>query len=210
MKQHLYAFGSLCRGEFDRLSDVDLLACVDSQAASREIDSRQFSVYTYDRVRALWREGNPFAWHLHLESKLVYSCDGSDFLKDLGPPHRYSMVGDDCPKFRRLFDESYHSLLSGTESKVFHLSCIFLAIRNFATCYSFTVGRPNFSRLSPLQVLPPVPIEEHLFSLFVRARVLSTRGVGEGLSKDEIATATEACAPVREWMMALEPQEVSL
>jgi len=209
MKQHLYAFGSLCRGEIDRLSDVDLLACVNDQAASHEIDSRQFSVYTYDRLRALWREGNPFAWHLHLESKLVFSSDGSDFLKELGPPHRYNMMGADCAKFRRLFDESYRSLVGDVESKIFHLSCIFLAIRNFATCYSFGAGRPNFSRISPLQVRPPVPIEERLFSLFVRARVLSTRGVGEQLSKEEIALATQACMPVHEWMSALEPQEVS-
>jgi hypothetical protein len=208
MKQHLYAFGSLCRGEFDQLSDVDLLACVESQATARKMDSRQFSIYTYDRLRALWSEGNPFAWHLHLESKLVYSSDGSDFLKALGPPQRYRTMGADCAKFSRLFDESYRALLGGEESKVFHLSCMFLATRNFATCYSFSSGRPNFSRFSPLQVVPPVPVEDDLFSLFVRARVLSTRGVGEALSKDEIAMAAEACMPIHEWMLELQPQEI--
>lgn len=209
MKQHLYAFGSLCRGEFDRLSDIDLLACVDSQAAAGEIDSRQFSVYTYDRLRALWREGNPFAWHLHLESKPIFSSDGSDFLKELGPPHRYNNSAIDCAKFRQLFDESYHSLLNDPDSKTFHLSCIFLAVRNFATCYSFARGRPNFSRLSPMQVMPPVPIEDRVFALFVRARVLSTRGVGEALSKEEVALATEACLPVPGWMSVVQPKEVS-
>jgi hypothetical protein len=208
MTQHLYAFGSLCRGEFDRFSDVDLLACVDSKTAARKIDSRQFSVYTYDRLQALWHEGNPFAWHLHLESKLVYSSDGSDVLAEFGEPSSYRNARADCAKFRCLFSESYGSLQSDAQSKTFHLSCMFLAVRNFATCYSFTKGRPNFSRLSPLQVVPAVPIEEGAFSLLVRARVLSTRGVGAALSKEEIALATKSCIRVHEWMSALESQEV--
>ena len=61
MTQHLYAFGSLCRGEIDELSDVDLLACVDTQEQAGKIDPSRFSVYTRDRLRALWLEGNPFA-----------------------------------------------------------------------------------------------------------------------------------------------------
>lgn len=79
MKQHIYAFGSLCRGELDEFSDVDLLACVESQEQVRNINPRRFSVYTHDRIRALWSEGNPFAWHLYLESKLVFASDDKDF-----------------------------------------------------------------------------------------------------------------------------------
>lgn len=29
MKMHIYAFGSICRGEIDKNSDIDLLAIVD-------------------------------------------------------------------------------------------------------------------------------------------------------------------------------------
>ena len=181
MKRHLYAFGSLCRGEIDEFSDVDLLACVATQEHARELDSRRFSIYTYDRIRALWREGNPFAWHLHLESKLVFSSDGEDFIQELHAPQAYANAEEDCAKFMLLFEESLRSLRITSDSHVFHLSCIFLAIRNFATCYSFTRGRPIFSRLSPLQVETPVPVSIEVFNALVRARVLSTRGIGKAL-----------------------------
>src|SRR5262245_23748624 len=103
MKRHLYAFGSLCRGELDEFSDVDLLACVETNEQAQQMDSGRFSVYTRARLVDLWREGNPFAWHLHLESKLLYASDGRDFLQQLGAPHAYTNADEDCAKFMRLF-----------------------------------------------------------------------------------------------------------
>jgi len=209
MKRHLYAFGSICRGEIDEFSDVDLLACVQTQEQARLIDCRRFSVYTHDRVRALWTEGNPFAWHLHLESKLMFTSDDRDFLQELGVPRRYSKADEDCTKFMRLFEESVGSLRSASDSQVFHLSCIFLATRNFATCYSFTRGRPVFSRLSPLRIATPVPVASIVFDVLVRARVLSTRGLGAALTPIEVSIASQACSAIQEWMQSLLPLKVS-
>ena len=64
MNTHFYAFGSVCRGEIDPASDIDLLACLSTP--NPEIDPKKFSIYTYERIRELWHEGNPFAWHLYL------------------------------------------------------------------------------------------------------------------------------------------------
>lgn len=210
MIRHLYAFGSLCRGEIDRLSDVDLLACVADTKDAGDIDRNQFSIYTRDRLRDLWKEGNPFAWHLHLESRLVYSSDGLDFLVQLGAPHKYSRAADDCAKFSRLFDESWRSLIASTDSQTFHLSCLFLATRNFATCYSFLCGRPIFSRSSPLLIDSPAPLSKEVFSILVRARVLSTRGLGEPLSSAEIDSVRSSCPSIREWMSTLSNSEAFL
>lgn len=210
MKRHLYAFGSLCRGEIDELSDVDLLACVETQDQARTIDTGRFSVYTRDRIRALWREGNPFAWHLHLEAKLVFASDGADFLRELGAPREYEKADEDCVKFMRLFEESVQSLHSTSDSQVFHLSCIFLAARNFATCYSFTRGSPIFSRRSPLLIDSPVSLSTDVFDTLVRARVLSTRGIGEVLTPHEISVAVRACPQIHDWMQSLLPSEVSV
>ncbi len=210
MKRHLYAFGSLCRGEIDELSDVDLLACVETQDQARTIDTGRFSVYTHDRIRALWREGNPFAWHLHLEARLVFASDGTDLLRELGVPREYEKADDDCVKFMRLFEESAQSLHSTSDSQVFHLSCIFLATRNFATCYSFTRGRPIFSRRSPLLIESPVSLSTDVFDTLVRARVLSTRGIGEALTPNEISVAVRACPQIHDWMQSLLPSEVSV
>ena len=209
MTRHLYAFGSLCRGEFDELSDVDLLACVETQEQAQVIDSGRFSVYTRERIRGLWREGNPFAWHLHLESKLVFASDREDFLRELGAPSEYTKSDEDRAKFMRLFEESVRSLRSATDSQVFHLSCMFLATRNFATCYSFTCGRPIFSRNSPLVIDAPVRLSTEVFSILVRARVLSTRGIGAALTSHEIYTAMQSCAQIHDWMRSLLPSKVS-
>ena len=59
---HIYAFGSLCRGEVDFGSDVDLLSII--EGPDSRFDPDVFAKYSYDRIRSLWKEGNPFAWHL--------------------------------------------------------------------------------------------------------------------------------------------------
>jgi len=204
---HLYAFGSICRGEIDRGSDVDLLACVSGPAP--QIDPEKYSIYRYQRLRALWNEGNPFAWHLHLESRLLFSSDRSDFLASLGTPERYCSLASDSAKFKLLFGQSYHSLTASLNSATFHLSCMFLAIRNFATCHSLSSGNPIFSRESPLMVKPSLDIDPRAFSILVRARVLSTRGYGENIVHDEVAVAKEAVAIVPGWMEALWSERMS-
>ena len=45
-----------------------------------------YSVYSYERIHDLWEQGNPFAWHLFLESKLVYSQDNVDYLQSISEP----------------------------------------------------------------------------------------------------------------------------
>lgn len=201
MNMHIYAFGSICRGEIDKGSDIDLLAC--TEGAAPTIDTEKYSLYRYERLRELWKEGNPFAWHLHLESKLLFSSDGADFLKELGEPGKYQAGDADCKKFQMLFEKSYESLANSSNSATFHLSCVFLAIRNFATCHSLSVGSPIFSRKSPLLVTPSLIIEPAVFEILIRARLLSTRGYGESISPEEINSAVQAIDVIPYWMSSL-------
>lgn len=198
MSTHLYAFGSVCRGEIDKSSDIDLLACLSEPNPG--IDSNRFSIYSHKRIRDLWSEGNPFAWHLHLESKLLYSSTGEDFINNLGRPAEYIKLVEDCEKFRSLFSESLNSLTTTTNSPTFDISCMFLATRNFATCYSLGSGNPVFSRYSPLLIAEKLPISKNEFDVFVRARILSTRGYGEPLTNSDIGLAKESAHSVVEWM----------
>lgn len=204
---HIYAFGSICRGEIDRGSDVDLLACVDGQAP--QIDTEKYSLYRYERLQKLWEEGNPFAWHLHLESKLLFSSDGIDFLKELGVPASYVDGRADCAKFQLLFERSYDAIRRSRNSATFHLSCMFLAVRNFATCHSLSLGVPVFSRQSPLLVNPSLDIDAESFFILTQARLLSTRGYGEPIMQNEINTVVKAVAVVPKWMQSLRSQEAS-
>lgn len=201
MNTHFYIFGSICRGEADLSSDIDLLACVDEPNPT--IDPQKFSIYTYNRIKELWGEGNPFAWHLYLESKLIYSSDGSDFIHNLGRPSEYTRVFEDCMKFFNIFIESSNSLEASNNSIVFNLSCIFLAMRNFATCYSFSRGLPIFSRTSPLLIDQKIPLDIKTFEIFSRARILSTRGYGLPISEEEIFTAKKSISAIHNWMKNL-------
>lgn len=181
-------------------SDVDLLAIVDGHDA--RFDSGIFSIYSYARIRELWREGNPFAWHLCLESKLLYSHDRSDFLEGLGDPSQYKSYLRDCEKFLNLFREAQRSILSESNSRVFNLSTVFLSIRNFASCFSLGVTkRPDFSRGSSLGLgSKSIPISKDCYSILERARILSTRGHGDNLTSHEVLFVTRELDTIREWM----------
>jgi hypothetical protein len=89
-------------------------------------------------------EGNPFAWHLALEAKMIFSSDGIDFLRSLNNPNPYRNGLRDCEKFCSLFGRARDSLMRDKRSVAFDLSTAFLSIRNIATCFSLGVNRAGF------------------------------------------------------------------
>src|SRR5437016_1873195 len=109
---HIYAFGSVVRGEISEGSDIDLLAIVDRYDPT--FNPETYSIYSYARIKELWAEGNPFAWHLALESRLLVSSDRTDFLRALALPNAYLNGLSDCDKFYDLFVDAARSLSSGT------------------------------------------------------------------------------------------------
>ena len=197
---HIYAFGSIWRGEVDASSDIDLLTIVDGR--DLRFDAEIFSIYGYSRIKAIWREGNPFAWHLSLESRLLHSSDGVDFLQSIGSPERYQRSATDCAKFRDIFKAASEALRNGSSSPIFELSSVFLAMRNIATCYSLGVlDKPDFSRRSALRLQgDSLEIEDKVFSMIERARILSTRGHGSLLTEDEIEIIKVHLDRIESWM----------
>jgi len=200
---HIYAFGSIVRGDITTGSDVDLLSLVEGH--DHRFDPGTFSIYSYQRAKELWQEGNPFAWHLALESRLLYASDGCDFLRNLGKPTDYRTCVRDCEKFLALFQEAITSLSSGSSTVVFDLSTVFLSIRNFATCYSLGMdGSPNFSRGSALALgRDSIPISLEAYRILERARILSTRGAGGNIRRHEIGSAVSEFDKVKHWMETL-------
>ncbi|MCK0154812.1 nucleotidyltransferase domain-containing protein [Alcanivorax sp. S6407] len=200
---HIYAFGSVCRGEVDISSDIDMLAVVSGY------DSRfnpcDYSIYSYERIHDLWKQGNPFAWHLFLESKLIYSEDDIDHLKSIGEPGAYRAGISDCEKFLEIFLSAKCSIEDSDLTEIFDLSSVFLAVRNFATCYSLhSKISPDFSRNSARNLgAESIPIGEPEYALFERARVLCTRGLGEILSRAEIDRAKDTLVEIDSWMIGI-------
>lgn len=200
---HIYAFGSICRGDLSIDSDVDLLALVEGRDS--RFDPDKFSIYSYKRIGELWASGNAFAWHLALESKLIYSDDGRDYLKTLRKPSRYVNGAKDCRRFRLIFESALLSVQSGTPSLVFELSTIFLAIRNIATCYSLAMlPSPTFARDSARKLGPrSIRISDTAYSTMMRARLLSTRGLGDEITEVDMPTLLNELEHCRLWVNEL-------
>jgi hypothetical protein len=200
---HIYAFGSVCRGDVSPDSDIDLLTVV--QGHDPRFSPDDYSIYSYDRIREIWAEGNPFAWHLAIESKLLYSSDRSDFLGSLGKPAAYRKCLLDCEKFFALFNEARASFESQPETRIFDLSMVFLAIRNFATCFSLgTTDRPDFSRSSALRLGDrSLSISRDAYEILERARILCTRAIGRSITDDEARFAFGQCSRIQGWMKKL-------
>lgn len=202
MKAHIYAFGSICRGEVTPESDVDLLAV--TEGVDQRFDPEIYSVYSYTRVGEIWREGTPFAWHLASEARLLFSPDGTDYLHELGAPARYQSAARDCQKFFVLFEMAANALRIGTNSPVFELSTIFLAVRNFATCYSLRTEFADFSRHSALRLgANSLLLSKEGFEILERARLLCTRGLGGMISHEEITFVTAMLETIDDWMRNL-------
>lgn len=200
---HIYAFGSVCRGDVDQGSDIDLLAIVNG--FDGRFDPNIYSVYSYQRLEEIWSEGNPFAWHLSLESKLLYSETDTDFFEILGTPANYQNGKEDCNKFYQIFLKARESFSDSVGCQVFDLSTMFLSIRNFATCFSLAFAKdPVFSRNSARQLGSlSVPISTEIYDIFVDARLLCTRAIGRPPSQSELSLVTDQFEQIEAWMVKL-------
>jgi hypothetical protein len=199
---HIYAFGSICRGEILPGSDVDLLAI--RSGGSNDLSRSMFSIYSHAKVRTIWREGNPFAWHLHAESRLIYSSDGADFISTLGSPATYETAGEDCTRFLRMYMQASLSLQHDRASAIFDLSTAFLGIRNFSTCYLLGRGHSDFSRGVALKLIGDMPPSDlSAYRVLERARLLCTRGHGDIPTRIEIDQAIRALPNFEEKLIGI-------
>ncbi len=201
----LYIFGSYCRGEIDNYSDIDLLLIKDINEDLTTFDLDKFSIYNKKRINELWQEGNPFAWHLHLESKFIFSNTKTNYLKSLGVPNEYQNLDNDLNKFYQLYIDAKESLNQSFSSKDFDFSMIFLAIRNFASCYSLGyLKKPNFSRNSSLQLgEDSIQILNSSYSILEKARILSTRGIGSNILDSEFDEVVNEMENITKWFEKL-------
>ena len=200
---HIYAFGSVCRGDVDVYSDIDVLALTDT--VDNNFDPLVFSIYSYSRIQELWKRGNPFAWHLQTESKLLFSSTGDDFIATLGVPKKYHNAESDCATFVEQFVRARQSLEYGCNSPIFELSCIFLSVRNFATCYALGyLNMSEFSRNSARRIgEKSLDVSESTFDILQRARVISTRGLGTMISQREVDQVLQEVQGISDWMSLL-------
>jgi hypothetical protein len=130
---------------------------------------------------------------LHLESKLIYSSDGSDYIRDLGKPAPYSAGQKDCSLFIHITRKALESCRHDRGTLLFDLSTAFLGIRNFSTCYLLTRGKADFTRNVALTIFQDLNESELLaYSVLEKSRILCTRGLGRVVGDLEASKAIEA------------------
>ena len=201
---YIYAFGSICRGEIDFYSDIDLIAISDNKSELENLDVNKFSIYTEKRLKEYWQIGNPFAWHLYKESKLIFSSENDDLIIKLGEPLPYRNGLEDLNKFYNIFLESVKHIEITRDSFLFDISTIFLSIRNFATCYSLAKDRINFQRNSALNLgNKSIPISVQNYKALELARLLATRGVGTFPNDAESSRLIMCFKEIDDWMKLL-------
>lgn len=200
---HIYAYGSICRGDLVPTSDIDLLALVDEDDG--RFDAGVFSVYRYDQLPSLWSEGNPFAWHLALESRLIFAEDGEDFIRALGTPLPYRRWGTDSEKFAEIYGAATCVLQERRDTSTFELSTVYLAIRNLAICFSLHVGNtPVFSRRAFKHLgIHSLDIDSRTSQILEDARILSTRGIGSPTSKGDLSHVLSQLPTLDAWITAI-------
>jgi hypothetical protein len=204
---HIYAFGSICRGELAPGSDVDLLAIATGKA--NNLSRSMFSIYSHAKIKRIWRDGNPFAWHLHLEAKLLFASDDRNCLGALGPPGTYGNSRHDCERFLAIFSQAQESAVRDRTSIVFDLSTAFLGLRNFSSCFLLGRGRPDFSRGVALSLMgDELPVSMEAYLILERARLLCTRAYGAALTHREIELARTALPALKAWMARLHEGEL--
>lgn len=201
---YIYAFGSICRGEVDFYSDVDLLAISNNKQELSNLDPKKFSLYSEKRIGEYWKMGNPFAWHLYVESKIIYTANQVDFIKELGVPSKYLNGFNDLIKFKTIFLESIEQIENTRDSFLFDISTIFLAVRNFATCYSLAKGEINFHRNSALMLgEKSIPISLENYKILESARLLATRGGGKFPNETDSSRLITCFTEIGQWMELL-------
>ena len=197
---YLYIFGSACRGELDKNSDIDMLAIHTFDENIDHLDGNKLSIYSEKKIKKIWSEGNPFAWHLYFESKLVHSSDETDYIKSLNTPSLYTNGLSDCKKFFKFLNESIDFFQEDKFSLIFDLSTIFLCIRNIATCYSLYLKQPNFSRNSALKLgSKSLNIKEEAYQILENCRLANTRGKTIILSDKEIKIIMNELECIKSW-----------
>lgn len=187
----LRIFGSTARGESDEKSDVDVLVVGPPRSDELEnvitkylskypAERLSFSWYSSNKVRALFREGDLFAWHLHKESWSLTSA--MDILTHLGEPAPYRDGHTTFGTFRSLLDSSERHIRADDTSPTYEAGLLYAASRNIAMALSWhTPAGLNFSRLAPFPVSEAVdlsfPLSEMEYALLVSCRQRVQRGL---------------------------------
>lgn len=186
-----YIFGSVGRGQQDRLSDLDILAVVKNGTGRvpdqtvlatipNELKSLKASIAWYggERLRLMYGKGELFAWHLYRETIPVF--DPQSFLRSLGSPASYKQYDADIQSFKKVMNGIPLQLELNENNAVYEAGLLYVCVRNIAMSASWVLCKePDFSRYSPfnLREISPCPISTDDYEITMACRLAGQRGL---------------------------------
>jgi hypothetical protein len=212
-----YVFGSVGRGQQDKLSDLDVLVVVKNgsgrvsenliaQLVPANLRSLKLSISWYgaDRLREMFRNGELFAWHLHRESTPLFDPFG--FLRGLGLPAPYRECLDDVSSFRSVLAGIPRQVMLSERNATYEAGLVYVCLRNIAMAASWVLCEaPDFSRYSAfsLRGIPPCPISVREFDCAMHCRMASQRGLSppSGVDAQFVLALSERLDP---WLSNLQ------
>ena len=155
----VWLYGSYARGDFDRLSDIDLLYVSDREELSMFPDTIQssddvsVSRYSWREMERMAEYGSLFLHHLRLEGRPIAEstrCEGR-LEKLLGSLVPYELAARDIVGFTRVIDDVVESLEDGQGSLTYELSTLGTVFRHAAILGCAVKGSFCFSRREPVE-----------------------------------------------------------
>ena len=184
-------FGSVARGDDDELSDLDLLALVKTGAGPVSLEevcatlpadlageTATVSWYGIERLVEMYRSGELFAWHIHLDGKVLHNPVGA--VATLGVPAPYRRALDDVDSFLSIAADLPSQLERAGCNAIYEFGVLYVCLRNVAMSASAHLSvQPDFTRQSPYRLGdgPPCPVPESEYRMSMLCRLASQRGL---------------------------------
>lgn len=196
----IYIYGSICRGEIDSHSDIDILCIVENESNKSVLDlPSYYSIYSKKRILNHFNLGTLFAWHLFNDAILVHS-KSNGFLSEIGKPNLYNNSKEDFTILESILNTSINNIKKQQINIVYELGLVYVAIRNIATIASwYTPYGLNCSRYVPYKLeLVTFPLEKSIYNVFVNCRHATTRGL-EVIFDDNFNNAINSLDSISNW-----------
>jgi hypothetical protein len=135
------------------------------------------SFYGERKIRALFEEGNLFAWHLFLEAREVPGLP--EPIGILGRPNSYATASDDIDGLLAILEGVLPQIAIAPQNAVFEYGILYVCARNIAMSASWHLkARPDFGRYSPFGLPGPYrfPLSREHYDVGMKCRMASTRG----------------------------------
>jgi Nucleotidyltransferase domain len=151
----LVLYGSRARGDYDKLSDIDMLSVGDELCSItvNESDPRLcVSHYSWAEFEAMHQYGSLFLHHLKTQSRpFKHNITGlAEYTRLMETLPGYKRAARDIESFRLSLEDVRQALASGDTTPEFELSALATTVRHSCILGCYLVGKPEFGRYAPV------------------------------------------------------------